>query len=290
MNEQDIINELEDHVDALKAELIDVVEAVEVVRTNKLLLAGVAVVALAAGAAAGYYAATKVLEKKYAEIADEEIEDAKRFYSAVHKTEYPTPADAVKALIPEDEAVEEDSLVTQAAEAYTKYTGNFKGKAEMTDDGLVITDPPVETEAGVTETVTTVTSNVFVDGKPIDVDDWDAEVAARSEERPYVITEEEFFANEQDFEQWSLTYYEGDDVLTTEKDEVIEDVDEMVGELNLRKFGHMSKDMHLVYVKNNKRGLDFEIARSRGKYTVEVLDLADETPRASSRFRGDSDD
>lgn len=303
MNEQDIINQVEDVTDsAIETAVPAVLETVQKFRTNKLLVAAVGILSAAAGAGAGYVVATKVLEQKYADIADQEIEEAKRFYAAVNKTDYPTPGDAVKALIPEDEqeevAVEESErakLEKAGQEAYLKYTGKYKSKGAVTVEGETVTieEESIETEDGEQETVVEVVKhNILVDGKPLDRDDdvWEREVAARSEEKPYVISEEEFFQNEQDFEQWSLTYYEGDDVLCTDKDEVIEDVDAMVGEENLKKFGLESKDMHLVYVKNNKRGLDFEIARSRGKYTVEVLDLEDEAPRPATRFRAGSDD
>ena len=307
MNEQQMIDQIESVTDtAIETAVPAVIETVEKFRTNKLLVAGVGLLSLAAGAAGGYFVANRVLEKKYVEIAEQEIEEAKRFYSAINKVDYPTPGDMVTALIPEDgaeiealnaevgEETDKEKLEREAKEAYLKYTGNYKSKGGVTVEGETITVTETEeTEAGEKETVTeTVVHNILVDGKPLDRDDeaWEKEVAERSEDRPYVISEEEFFENEQDFEQWSMTYYAGDDVLTTDKDEVVEDVDAMVGEDNLTKFGHMSKDMHLVYIKNNKRGLDFEIARSRGKYTVEVLGLEDEAAKPATRFRGGSDD
>lgn len=301
MNEQQMIDQIESVTDtAIETAVPAVIETVEKFRTNKLLVAGVGLLSLAAGAAGGYFVANRVLEKKYVEIAEQEIEEAKRFYSAINKVDYPTPGDMVKDLIDTDEEVpqaeetDSEKIAREGKEAYLKYTGNYKSKGGVTVEGETITVTETEeAEAGEKETVTeTVVHNILVDGKPLDRDDeaWEKEVAERSEDRPYVISEEEFFENEQDFEQWSMTYYAGDDVLTTEKDEVVEDVDAMVGEGNLQKFGHMSKDMHLVYIKNNKRGLDFEIARSRGKYTVEVLGLEDEAAKPASRFRGGSDD
>lgn len=305
MNEQQMIEETLSVMDEtlnIMDETLTSMGAPEIVfRTNKLLVVGVGLLSLAAGAAGGYFVANRVLEKKYVEIAEQEIEEAKRFYSAINKVDYPTPGDMVKDLIdtddeevPQAEETDKAKLERDAKEAYLKYTGNYKSKGGVTVEGETITVTETEeTEAGEKETVTeVVTHNILVDGKPLDRDDeaWEKEVAERSEDRPYVISEEEFFENEQDFEQWSMTYYAGDDVLTTEKDEVVEDVDAMVGEGNLQKFGHMSKDMHLVYIKNNKRGLDFEIARSRGKYTVEVLGLEDEAAKPATRFRGGSDD
>lgn len=295
MSDTDTIAELETHVEALKDEFIETAEAgVQVIKTNnKAVLTGVAIVSLAAGAAIGYYAAKKYLEPKYAAIADEEIEKARELYGAATfgKAEYPTPQDAVDALIPDDDAVPE---VAPAKTAMRSYKGMPIASEEVVQDvDDVVVRTTVKTEETIegdeVEIVKEASTNIFVNGQAFDADEWEKSVSERSEERPYVISEEEFFANEQDFEQWTLTYYAGDDVLCTEKDEVIEDVDAMVGEENLKRFGMKSNDMHLVYVKNNKRGLDFEIARSTGKYAKEVLGYDEKDDRPARRFR-DSDD
>jgi hypothetical protein len=77
--------------------------------------------------------------------------------------------------------------------------------------------------------------------------------------------------NEPDHIQHTLTYFEGDDVLTDEEDQPINETDDTVGNANLLKFGHGSKDNNIVYVRNEKLDLDFEITRSKGSYIKEVL-------------------
>jgi hypothetical protein len=44
-----------------------------------------------------------------------------------------------------------------------------------------------------------------------------------------------------------------------------------VGEENLAKFGHGSKDPNLVYVRNEGMDLDFEISYAEGKYSEQVM-------------------
>lgn len=80
--------------------------------------------------------------------------------------------------------------------------------------------------------------------------------------KPYVIRPEEF--GEEDYETVSLTYYE-DGVLTDEYDEVIEDVDEVVGKDSLTHFGEYEDDS--VFVRNDEREIDYEILKDMRKYS-----------------------
>lgn len=81
--------------------------------------------------------------------------------------------------------------------------------------------------------------------------------------RPYVIPPEQFGDNE-DYEQISLTYY-ADKVLTDEDNEVIEDVDDVVGLESLNHFGEYEDDS--VFIRNDKRKCDYEILLDQRLYT-----------------------
>lgn len=285
MEEQAVIEQIEDTAEAVVPE---VVETIEVLRNNPVLLVGVGLVAGSVGAFIGYKVARKRLEAKFEVLLEEEIEKTRRYYAAYSKKdEYETPEKAAHALIPDEER--------EAQQAFVNYAGMAKAQVDVIEDEHGVTvetkSEMVETEEGdeVEEVHEVVKNNIFLNGSALDKDefDYEAEVAQRSEDFPYVITEDEFFQNEQDFVQLTMTYYEGDDVLCDEQDRTVDDVDGSVGEVNLHKFGHGSKDKNLVYIRNNKRGTDFEIARSRGKYSVDVLGLDDEDARTRPRkFRG----
>lgn len=73
--------------------------------------------------------------------------------------------------------------------------------------------------------------------------------------RPYVISPDEFDDND-DYEVVSLVYY-SDGVLADEDDNVIEDVEGMVGEDSLNHFGEYEDDS--VFVRNDERKTDYEI-------------------------------
>lgn len=291
MEEQQIIETVTDVAEAVVPE---VVETAQIVKNNPVLLAGVAIVSLAAGAAGGYLVAKRILTTKYDAMLEEEIAQAKDFYAALNKQgDYATPEAAMKKLHSEDGLTEDaQQELLRAADALRAYRGESV-KVEETEAGVTVTQTSetVEQEDGSEKTEETTVTNIFLNGQPLDENfDYEAEVAKRREGAPYVITQEEFFENEVDFNQISCTYYEGDDVLADEQDSVIDDVEGNVGETNLKRFGHGSKDRHIVYVRNNLRGNDYEIARSRGKYTKEVLGMDDEDTVPQRRFRPGGDE
>ena len=197
------------------------------------------IVSLAAGSVAGYLFAKRQLETKYADQSDKEIGEAKQFYATLYKKEgLETPEEAVERLIPVD-----------AANILRQYQG-----------------APVEVRG---EMKAPVTKNVF--------DPTDADVVTeernRTEEAPYVLSNVEYMTGEKAYNQATLTYFAGDNVLTDDKDEVIPNADETVGEDNLKKFGYRSKDPRVVYVRNDVLEMEYEILLSDGKYAVEVLGL-----------------
>ena len=70
------------------------------------------------------------------------------------------------------------------------------------------------------------------------------------------------------YEQSTLTYYEGDDILVDEHDVPVYNHNLSVGPLN---FGHGSNDKNVVYIRSERLESEFEVLREHGLYTVEVL-------------------
>ncbi|MCM1363433.1 MAG: hypothetical protein NC215_00415 [Ruminococcus sp.] len=82
-------------------------------------------------------------------------------------------------------------------------------------------------------------------------------------ERPYVISPEEF--DELDsYEAISLTYY-ADGVLTDDCNELVEDVDDVVGLDSLNHFGEYEDDS--VFVRNDRYKCDYEILKDLRNYS-----------------------
>lgn len=131
------------------------------------------------------------------------------------------------------------------------------------------------------ETVTVERRSVFASSG--DSWDYEAELAKRTPEEPYVIHKDEFFNNELDYTQSTFTYYEGDNMLVDEDMTPIYNMPVVVGEL---KFGHGSDQEHVVYIRNDARRSEYEVVRDTGFYAREVLGLDDdEEMEAHDRVR-----
>lgn len=104
----------------------------------------------------------------------------------------------------------------------------------------------------------------------LDDDQWnyDDELSIRTPDRPYVISIDEFVADEAGCDQATVTYYQGDDIMADEFDVPLYDFNSMMGEL---KFGHGSNSKDVVYIRNEKLGMEWEVILNTGRFDIEVL-------------------
>lgn len=228
-------------------------------------------------AAAGYFYAKKKLSGHYAEIAEQEIEEAREYYTKLEKRgDFETPQAAVKKLVPEDvEVVVEAPSEVKAKEAMARYQGQNVKVVRDPSEVSPQAEPAEEPEVVVETVEEKTTTRVLFEGQPLDPDAFDieAERDLRRNGVPYVVSQEEYDENPDRNEQIVLTYFAFDDVLVDEEEKEIDDVERRVGKENLTRFGHGSNDPVIVYVRNEQLGLDFEILRSEGSYAEEVLGL-----------------
>lgn len=90
----------------------------------------------------------------------------------------------------------------------------------------------------------------------------ETEKKAMGEEKPYVISPDEF-GELDDYTEISLTFY-SDQFLTDENDELVEDIERTVGAESLNHFGEYEDDS--VFVRNDRLKADFEILLDERKY------------------------
>ena len=83
------------------------------------------------------------------------------------------------------------------------------------------------------------------------------------DDRPYVISPDEF-SEMPDYEIVSLTYY-ADGYVTDEDDEIIDDVDDIIGSESLTHFGEYEDDS--VFVRNDRLKTDYEILLDSRNYS-----------------------
>ena len=82
-------------------------------------------------------------------------------------------------------------------------------------------------------------------------------------DNPYIISPEEFGAFD-DYETISLTYYE-DQILADDDDELVDDIEDIVGFDSLTHFGEYEDDS--VFVRNDRLKCDYEILMDHRKYS-----------------------
>lgn len=182
------------------------------------------------GASVGSLATWKFVEKKYKQIAQEEIDSVKETYAKMRKDDLEAKQadlEEAKAKLHSDasEKVETPEVKPEevkeyedviARHNYTSYSNNINGKG-----GDVMTD------------------------------------------KPYIIPPEDF-GDYPDYETISLTYY-NDKVLTDEYNEIVDDIDDLIGEDSLNHFGEYEDDS--VFVRNDALKVDYEILLDSANYS-----------------------
>lgn len=196
-----------------------------------------------AGAAIGSVATWRFVKTKYEQIAEEEIESMREYYDGklqnlasknIENSESDTAKTAVKGF--ESNSQEAATVL----ETYKNYASMYQsivedetGKSTMEFDGNVKMNIEKKEEEGM-------------------------------ENKPYVISPEEF--GEVGYNQVSLTYY-ADGTLADEHDDVIGDVDSLIGKESLDHFGEYEDDS--VFVRNVQLETDFEILKDLRNYYEE---------------------
>ena len=96
----------------------------------------------------------------------------------------------------------------------------------------------------------------------------DAKTAPPSPNEPFLIDEEAWGVGVPGYGSESLSYYLDGDLLINDESEVL-DIDEFIGQHSLEEFRHFETQDDIIFVRNPKLGMDYEVSLSRGRYYVE---------------------
>lgn len=201
---------------------------------NKTLIG---TISFALGISIGAFAAWKLTKTKYEQIAYQEIKDAKEFYKEFYekKAEQTNTEDVEDELPP----LTEDDIIVYEDEEPENEKGRYIDI--LNENGY--RDYSIDTHAKI--------SNI----PPPKV----------AQNRPYVISEDEL--GECGYEIEYLTYY-ADEVLTYDDDDIIYEIDLVIGEESLLHFGEEKKD--LLHVRNPELQKDYEICLDPRSYSLLV--------------------
>ena len=259
--------------------------------TQYMKYLGLGLGGVAVGFGAGWFISKAVTTKKLRTVLEQELKDMEGYFDrrasekmAKLNVTKPTP----KELFEDYHGREELDTITQAYRTDAEEFRDLHDGRVPTDDELRAMGEPELDESEIEELRTT---NVFDSPEPEDVgDEIEPPLIIRNPDKPYVITIEDFMNPEEDYEDYdrvTITYYEGDGVLTDDADKTIPDVDKTVGTSNLRKFGKGSDNADIVYVRNERINTSFEIARVEGSYTSIVLGFDAKPSKRTQRMRED---
>ena len=216
----------------------------DVLKTVVMVSAGILI-----GSSTTYLILNKRIERKYRDIAEEEIQSVKRKFKVV----------------PDPNGTEADERARVGAYLDTLDKLQYRaegGTEEVYEKDIVIPDSEDEVITIERSTITTTT----VEPPP----EFAMSQEVRSHDKPYVITTAEF-EEDNGYDKVDLTYYEEDDTLIDLREDLVNDVNRTVGKANLKRFGHGSNGPDTLYVRNDRLGTDFEISRAEGTYMEVIL-------------------
>jgi hypothetical protein len=295
--------------DVVEDTIDGVVDVVTVVKNNPIVLAAVGVVGLIAGGSAGYFIAKSQLRSFYEDLSTQEIAEAREFYASLNKVtvdgEPKSPmdileerhgAEAVAEVVRRYQGVDEEEAIVAAKEEQGQPHDDEVDEAQIRKLLAQAKDPEKrprtqyrQPDKVVDETVAVVEAkeevvveerNVFKESSEFDLE---VEKLSRTEDAPYIITHDEFYEGEKEYDTVELTYWAEDGTLVGEDQLPVENTDKVIGDDHMMRFGSGSKDPNVVFVRNDRLETDYEIKRENGSYLEKVLGLGPESEERSLR-------
>lgn len=195
--------------------------------------------ALVVGAAVGYIVTDKKAQLKWQAKAEEEILSVKKHYGMVHDpNDYDTP----------EEAAEADR---RRVSDYLERLDELDYRAGLKDENVEATEP---------------------EEAPEEVVEPELPVEPFDKDYPYPVNSDEFFQDHDDYPKITIHYYEKDDILADDRDEVIDNRKDLLG--NCLKFKAFDKTQpDVVYVINHNIGAGYEVLFEADSYQEMVMGI-----------------
>jgi len=222
---------------------------------------------LIVGFAGGYFLSKRHYKAKYRLEADAEIEQVTdRFKRLRKEEEYETATKAAETLGHDTDLYNKPQVLTE--DEARQFTVEGKEYAEH----LVENGYTQETAEELLEVIQEKTTLRVFDTKQPTPEELEpgALHGERIDGQPYVISLAEFMQNS-DYENVSLNYFEADQTLCTDNEEIITDIERTVGVANMHRFGQGSEDPATVYVRNEASHTDYEIVLDERGYAEVIL-------------------
>lgn len=246
-----VMDTAEKALDVIEDQLDAIEQTITVVKGNPKLMVAVGILSAAAGATAAYFFLKKKLGAKFDAEMREEVKKTREYYDRQNKTQ--SPEEIVANYEPEPADVKVVAAITQSYRSSDIQAAHKK---------LVEETPPAPAE------IPAEVANIFTGSD--DQFDYEEEIKKRTDEAPFIISNDEFNAGELDYPQQELTYFEEDGTLVDAQNMPINNTDSLVGDDNLERFGYGSRDKNIVYVRNPVLEIDIMVLRAEGSFAEAI--------------------
>lgn len=213
--------------------------------------------AFSVGTGLGALVTYHLAKKKFEAELEKEIQDVKDNYRILRKEDYESPTDYLSKNRPDlikDEALA--SLEVNAILEHAKLNEEMKTQVEKYQSESVFNRFEHKEPEDKHLIPSDANETLFETLK-----------ATRTKDTPYLISVDEYHDEYNHWEKQSVTYFAGDNIIAYEDDTVMMDPDETIGIINLSRFGVMSEEENIVYVRNHRLNIDYEIVLDDGKYS-----------------------
>lgn len=239
------------------------------------------------GAGIGYLVASRRLQRRFDLRLDAEVESVKEHYQqrALELTEADRSSLGWPPSNPDSKSSSVGRALADAVEADSEDPGDDNDLAEVQRRFLAEHGAKpviVETQDGPVE-VSGLRLPIEAAGPLEGIDDGEdyiepadvvvAEVTPKDRDtsKPYIMSYEEFADPPVGHQQITVTFYAADKVLTDDQDQPVPNHTLITGEFSALSFGGVSKDPHVLYIRNEERDIDFEIILNAGSYADAIL-------------------
>ena len=214
---------------------------------------------LSLGLTIGYFIAKRTLEKRIGALAANEINEVRAYYhqknkqpdSTIHHKNAQDTADYENRLFDlgyRPEKIEEQLGHPVAEPEPLKPVEELSWDTEIEDDD---TEPYLEGRR-MSETL---------------------RLMAQDLGKPYVLTEDEYFTENEHYSKETLRYLAGSNTLLDTDEEIIPNPQDIIGDDALAYFKVRQSGLDTVYARNDKITTDYEIIREEGTYEELILGI-----------------
>ena len=213
------------------------------------------------GAAVSYFITKKYYDKK---VTDEVIKVRKEYEGQPESVDWPENQKPQKEVKDEKPVIDYERDMTSGEIDMMKQFSQEQAKRQRTNYGGLVQDPD-DTVAAMYAAKDLAEEAAAEQEHPKDSDE---------DEPIRIISEREYHETHMtDYGKIELAFYEEDNALCDDDEELISDPSRFIGEFALNSFGYDGDDPDVVYVRNSKMGNDYCITRLHASYAEMVLGI-----------------